>query len=75
MKVRDAVEVARILAEKRRHLVNRTEIVSLRLTKDEKAMLQRMATTTGDVLSAFIREAALDVARALIKFDGGEPEA
>lgn len=72
---RDAIEVARILAEKRRHAVNRTEIISIRVTPGEKAMVQRMAETTGEGLSTYVREACLDVTRALIEFDGGEPEA
>src|SRR4051794_19941283 len=43
---------------------NRTDLVALRLRSDELAEIDRAATANGQNLSEFMREAALDKARA-----------
>lgn len=69
---KEAVEVAR---KKIKNPVNRTEMIHLRVTVAEKAMIKRVAAETGLNVTSFTRDSVLDVARAIIEFNGEEPEA
>lgn len=72
----DAIEVARRLADERaRRATHRTEYLHVRVTPGEKAMLERVAKEVGLKRTSFVRNAVLDVARALIESRGEEPEA
>lgn len=44
----------------------RTEVLQLRLTRDERASMEAGAEAAGQVLSDFIRTSALDRAKALL---------
>lgn len=55
--------------------VNLTARVNMRITENERTMLDSVAREMGETLSQFVRNAALDVARAMIEAEGKEPPA
>ena len=70
----DAVVKATTIAEKRR-TAKRNVQINMRVSRAERDMLMRLAREGGEAVSAFVREAALDVARCMLESRGEEPEA